>query len=174
MNRTESGRSGTNRSSDGGLIRPHSRNGLMSRLAACVLLGLVTACGAAPVARPAAQQSPIVTAGLQSASPRPGPTVVVSASPQVLPTPSPSPPVVPSPLGHLPVVASTLGGHLAISCTGTIGDKDPVAIAFLHGQTFQVLRDYADPAHPRSVCTFGLNVFPMEILDPHHVVVQAA
>ncbi len=158
----------------GGLIAPQTHNVLAFRLAACSLLAiLVVACGALPAARSGAQASPSAASSLQSASPRPGPTVI-SGSGQISPTPSASPLVTPSPPGHLPVVASTLGGHLAISCTGTIGDNDPVAIAFLHGQTYQVLRDYSDPAHPRSVCTFGLNVLPMEILDPHHVVVQAA
>jgi hypothetical protein len=148
-------------------------------MASVLFAVLVTACGAAPLARSGAQLSPTVTSGLQSASPRPGPTVGSLTSPTPSPTPftsptaSPSPLVTPAPLGHLPIVATTLDGPLPISCTGTIGDNDPVAITFLHGQSYPVLRDYSDPAHPRSVCSFGLNVQLRQILDPHHVVVQA-
>jgi hypothetical protein len=67
-----------------------------------------------------------------------------------------------------------MGGHLPITCNGAIGASDPVAIVTLHGQTDPVLRDYSDPVHPRNVCSFGLNVLPTEILNPHYVVVQAA
>lgn len=153
----------------------------MSRLAASlVLAALVMSCGAVPLATPATQ--PSSTLGLQTASPRPGPTVASespsaspksSAPPLISPAPSPSPPGTPAPLGHLPIVATSPGLRLAITCSGTIGDNDPVAIVYLHGQTYPVLRDYSDAAHPRSVCSFGLNVEPGEILDPHHLVVQA-
>ena len=67
-----------------------------------------------------------------------------------------------------------MGGPLPITCTGSIGASDPVAIVTLHGQTYPVLRDFSDPVHPRNVCSFGLNVLPPEILNPHYLVVQAA
>ena len=38
----------------------------------------------------------------------------------------------------------------------------------MHGSNAEILRDYADESHPRTLCTFRWPVF--SILDPHHVV----
>lgn len=96
-----------------------------------------------------------------------------SPTPTPSPSPSPNPVVTPTPLGQLPIAsAGRLTQPLAISCSGGIGNADPVAVVVLRGQSQPVLRDYADPVHPRTVCTFGFNVFPQTILDPHHILVQ--
>lgn len=63
-----------------------------------------------------------------------------------------------------------------ISCSGAIGLSDPVAIVALTNQNHApppdlVLRDYADVARPRTVCTFG-STWPDQILDPHHLVIM--
>jgi hypothetical protein len=59
-------------------------------------------------------------------------------------------------------------------CTGQIGANDPVAIVQLHSDIPNggplVLRDYADVAHPRTVCTFG-TVGPVQLIDARHVVI---
>lgn len=63
-------------------------------------------------------------------------------------------------------------GELAtVSCSGAIGASDPVAIVQLH-TTGLVMRDYADPAHPRTVCEFrGMTYVP--VLDARHVLLSA-
>jgi hypothetical protein len=64
-----------------------------------------------------------------------------------------------------------------ISCTGSIGVSDPVAIVQLHAADPSirdvVLRDYADPAAPRTACTFakGANQI-VQLIDARHVVVD--
>ncbi|MDP9467742.1 MAG: hypothetical protein M3P32_03225 [Chloroflexota bacterium] len=62
-----------------------------------------------------------------------------------------------------------------ISCSGPIGATDPVAAVHLHGteDNTLVLRDYADPGNPRTVCDFG-QYWPIQILDARHVVIGAA
>jgi hypothetical protein len=57
-----------------------------------------------------------------------------------------------------------------ISCSGSIGPTDPVAIVLLHSGAV-VLRDYFDLTHPRSVCQFPGAYFPGQLIDPHHVVI---
>jgi hypothetical protein len=61
-----------------------------------------------------------------------------------------------------------------ITCDGSIGDSDPVAIVQLRGSDPNneplVLRDYADVANPRTVCTFGSGAFPVQLIDARHVV----
>jgi hypothetical protein len=63
-----------------------------------------------------------------------------------------------------------------ISCSGSIGASDPVAVVQLHeaqptGEL--VLRDYANPSSPRTACTLG-NVPVVQIIDSRHVVIAHA
>jgi hypothetical protein len=43
----------------------------------------------------------------------------------------------------------------------------------LKGEARQVLRDYADDAHPRTFCSFDETLYVSSILDPHHVLVSS-
>jgi hypothetical protein len=61
-----------------------------------------------------------------------------------------------------------------ITCTGTIGASDPVAIvrmvAAVEGTGEVVLRDYADISKPTTVCKFG-SEYIAQLIDARHVVV---
>ena len=63
-------------------------------------------------------------------------------------------------------------GPLPISCTGDVGNTDPVAIVTIKGRAGEFLRDYVDSASPQNFCSFGEGVVVTEILDPHHVVIS--
>ncbi|MGH2445222.1 MAG: hypothetical protein ACRDGD_04205 [Candidatus Limnocylindria bacterium] len=64
-----------------------------------------------------------------------------------------------------------------ITCEGSIGESDPVAIVYLHGRDSAeppapVLRNYADTAHPRNSCTFGGDGYRIHsLIDARHVVI---
>ena len=91
-------------------------------------------------------------------------------------TPSSSPlfTLNPTQFGHLPAASpATITSTLAISCTGDIGNSDPVAVVTIKGRTGEFLRDYADEASPQNFCSFGQGVAVTEILDPHHVVISS-
>jgi len=69
-----------------------------------------------------------------------------------------------------------------ITCSGPIGASDLVAIVYLHaavvGSGPVVLRDYANPATPRSVCTFRSDVtgnyaVPVQLIDARHAVISS-
>lgn len=80
----------------------------------------------------------------------------------------------PTQFGHLPAASpATLKSTLAISCTGDVGNTDPVAMVTIKGKTGTFLRDYADEAGPQNFCSFGPGVVVTEILDPHHVVISS-
>jgi hypothetical protein len=80
----------------------------------------------------------------------------------------------PTQFGHLPSASPpTLKATLPISCTGDVGNTDPVAIVTIIGRTGTFLRDYADEASPQNFCSFGQGVAVTEILDPHHVVISS-
>jgi hypothetical protein len=91
-------------------------------------------------------------------------------------TPSSSPlfTLNPTQFGHLPSASpATLRSTLPISCTGDVGNTDPVAIVTISGRTGVFLRDYADEASPQNFCSFGQGIAVTEILDPHHVVITS-
>ena len=52
---------------------------------------------------------------------------------------------------------------------GVIGASDPVALVQPHGAEV-ALRDYADPAHPRTLCRFS-NAAVVQLIDSRHIVV---
>jgi hypothetical protein len=80
----------------------------------------------------------------------------------------------PTQFGHLPAASpATLTSILPISCTGDVGNTDPVAIVTIQGRTGVFLRDYADEASPQNFCSFGESVTVTGILDPHHVVISS-
>ncbi|HYM97038.1 MAG TPA: hypothetical protein VET26_07050, partial [Candidatus Sulfotelmatobacter sp.] len=70
-----------------------------------------------------------------------------------------------------PVAAASEARLSGIACSGAIGTSDPVAVVTLHSGG-QVLRDYADPLHPRTACTFPPDLFGISLIDAHHIVVS--
>jgi hypothetical protein len=97
------------------------------------------------------------------------------ASPSATVAPAGSPNAVgPDSFAILP--ASTPAGFVGdVTCTGSIGAADPVAIVQLHGAAFTgpiVLRDYANTSQPRTVCTFGKAAFQIvQLIDARHMVI---
>jgi hypothetical protein len=62
-----------------------------------------------------------------------------------------------------------------ITCTGSIGPSDPVAIVQLHADPYTgelALRDYADTTQPRTACTIGAaNSRVEQLIDSRHLVI---
>lgn len=84
---------------------------------------------------------------------------------------SPPPSTTAFRFGHLPAATSArLTTPPQVTCNGDVGNTDPVAIVVIHGQSPEVLRDYADESNPRTFCSFGEGILVIAILDPHHVV----
>lgn len=113
-----------------------------------------------------------------SAAPSPGAsgvsyTLPPPASPvsTTSPTDTPPPPLLGDPFTILGAPAQ----HITpgISCSGSIGAADPVAVVDLPtagGDFQQVLRDYADVSKPRTACALGGSV--VQLIDARHVVVD--
>lgn len=99
-----------------------------------------------------------------------GPSHTTGASPS--PTASPSASARSTSAGYdlLPPPGGPPAIDLGITCNGSIGGTDPVAIVQLHDGT-TVLRDYADIGHPFTACSFGSNRDGLQLIDAHHVVV---
>jgi hypothetical protein len=115
----------------------------------------------------------------------PGPTGA-STAPSSNPTPTPSPAASPtssrdtSSSGSFSVLPAQEPPNFVsqITCSGSIGASDPVAIVQLHeAEPFTgdvVLLDYADRSEPRTVCTFsGDQDRIAQLIDARHVVVRA-
>lgn len=110
-------------------------------------------------------------------------TGTAAASPVATPTaapPSSEPTPTPRSLGFTLLAATAPAGYTEqIRCSGRIGSTDSVAIVELRKQSPSdpdqlVLRDYADPAHPRTVCTFGASLtYGTHLIDARHVVINA-
>ncbi|HVC74988.1 MAG TPA: hypothetical protein VND96_00565 [Candidatus Micrarchaeaceae archaeon] len=94
-------------------------------------------------------------------------------SPSAGPPASPLFTLNPTRFGHLPPAISPSLQSLPISCTGDVGNTDPVAIVTIVGRAGVFLRDYLDEANPQNFCSFGEGVVVTEILDPHHVVISS-
>ena len=149
-----------------------------------VCLSLFTGCAsfaASPSPSPFASTSP--SAG---PSPAPGPTGA-STAPSSSQTPTVSPAASPtsSPDTSSSDSFKVLPGRppadfvSQITCSGSIGASDPVAIVQLHaaveGTGNVVLRDYANPASPRTACTFPGGQFRVvQLIDARHVVIATS
>jgi hypothetical protein len=144
------------------------RRSLVLLAAALVIAG----CGA-----PAAQLSqgtfesgaPIPSASTTASTPTP------TASATLAPTPSPiSVAMSSSARFSLLPTAQPADFVSHISCNGSIGPSDPVAVVGVQptGTAIVqlVLRDYADPASPRTACTFGEGI--VQLIDARHVVIR--
>jgi len=149
--------------------RPYSgcMNRWMRHLAALTTLALaLSACS------PSSTGSPLAST---EATPTPVPTAEATPLPTPTPTPIPEPAVsIDATFSLLPAQAPA-GFEQAIRCDLPIGPSDPVAIVELVGPTDElttaVMRDYADPANPRTVCVFSVRV--VQLIDARHVVVDA-
>ena len=115
---------------------------------------------------------PVVTA---SSAPSTSAKATSSVSPSAAPSAS-APPLATSTSGLFDLLpAQQPPGFVSkIVCSGSIGTSDPVALVQMHGAVGQALRDYADPASPRTVCTFGTfqNVRVTALIDARHVVLE--
>ncbi len=124
-----------------------------------------------------------VLAVLASACGSPGGSTSASRTP----SPASSGPSIstPSPVAYVPSsTTNTLnllapaGGPPAsfvaqvnsITCSGTIENSDSVAFVQLHSGG-HVIRDYADPLHPRTACVFPPDLAVAQLIDAHHVLV---
>jgi hypothetical protein len=127
------------------------------------------------------------------ASSSPSPSVGASSSPEVTASTSPSvaaseranpsgPPTSSSNLFSLLPVPQPSDFVSEISCAGSIGVSDPVALVMLpaavEGEEGEVvLRDYADPSNPKTVCSFGSGTYRggvVQLIDARHVVIGSS
>jgi hypothetical protein len=116
-----------------------------------------------------------------------GPTLASSARPTLPSVAGSSAPTAATPgVAHSPASPLTFsllppaGGAptglttIQITCSGSIGPSDPVAVVQLHDGS-NVLRGFADASHPRSVCQFGghenAGADVHQLIDSRHVVV---
>jgi hypothetical protein len=130
-----------------------------------VLFGL-TACSASSTGSPLASTSVTAT---------PLASTEATRLPTATATPTPGPPVSSDATFSLLPVDEPAWFEPASSCDGPIGPSDPVAVVELLGPanapTTSVMRDYADPENPRSVCVIGERV--VQLIDARHIVVTA-
>ena len=134
---------------------------MAARLSALVVgvVLILTACTAT------GSVSPSASGGLASS-----PTVSGGPSASTSSTPAPTPTASPAPAGSFSLlpVDPPAGFHRDITCDGKIGATDSVALVEIRGGSI-VLRDYADPAHPRTACRFGER--PPQLIDARHVLI---
>lgn len=100
-------------------------------------------------------------------------TVGPASSPrQVQPSVPATEPSTGSLLGLLPpngpVSVASAARVSGITCTGSIGASDSVAIVQLHDGS-KVLRDYSDPLHPRTACQLPSQSWEMQLIDSRHL-----
>ena len=139
--------------------------------AAYVAVLLATACAEQPQtsspdasvsASPTTAVTPTPTEGAATAEPTSSPT--------------PAPPTSSSATFSLLPAVPPAGDAAEITCSGDIGPSDPVAIVSLKGTQRvagpTVMRDYSDPAHPRTVCDFGSGGVT-QLIDARHVVIES-
>jgi hypothetical protein len=93
------------------------------------------------------------------------------------PTPTPTPSGTPQPVNStLSILRAQPPAEIpSITCSGSIGSSDPVALVELRpndpsAAAPEVLRDYVDLAHPRTACT-SPSWQAAQLIDAHHVVV---
>ena len=156
--------------------------GMVRGCLALALVGVLVGCTAVPASPSpgASGPSPLESTAL-SPSATPSPTLAVpTATPTEAPT-APPPSLDPAVHGSFEVLptAPLAGFDASIVCDGEIGRDDPVAIVWLEKPNGDrgdlVLRNYADVANPRTVCTFPRNgPRVVQLIDPRHVVIAGA
>lgn len=142
-------------------------------LASVTLAMVFAACSGLPPSAP-----PSTSASSPGASTE----AVASGTPEPTVSPAPKPTGSPTSVasGPFPILgtAKPVGFNPTISCTGTIGASDPVALVALHAAAGSngsiVLRDYADPNKPRTACALGNTAFAVvQLIDARHLVISA-
>lgn len=147
-----------------GLLAP---NRLPGGLAIAIVLAVSGCAAGARSARPAPSSTPTPT-GFAASHP------ISTASPSANPADFPNPSTASFDLLPVEQPADFVA---SITCNGSIGTSDPVAVVQLHvplGATpTTVLRDYANPTSPRAACTFGSGDYEIvQLIDAHHVVIR--
>ena len=107
------------------------------------------------------------------------PSQALESGPPVSPSATLAPAASPNPVGpeSFAILPATkpAGFSADITCTGSIGASDPVAIVQLHGAAFTgpvVVRDYANASQPRTACTLGKAAFQIvQLIDARHMVI---
>ncbi len=127
-------------------------------------------------------EAPSDPAGVTSMA-RIAPTASEAATPSATPTAAPATSPTSSPVTSSGVSFGVLPGQQPpdyvsqITCSGPIGTSDPVAIVRLRAAVEDigdvVLRDYADPGSPRTACSFPASTWTAQLIDAHHVVIEA-
>ena len=130
------------------------------RMTGALLTGclIVAGCGGTPSTPPTASPTgAAATASAPASSPSASPASSVSASPVA---------------GVLIETAAPAGFESKITCSGSIGASDPVAIVTTQeGSKVEVImRDYAEVTNPRTVCTFRES--RVHLLDARHVMLE--
>jgi hypothetical protein len=138
----------------------------------------VSGCAADSLASPSAMGTSSVTPSA-SASPSRTAAPSVTAEPAT-PTPAPTsrPATTGGPILDVLAVDPPPGFVSPITCEGSIGESDPVALVTLRAPDDgmppdRVLRDYTDVAAPRTACTFGAGDYWIHsLIDARHVVIS--
>ncbi len=127
-----------------------------------VLAMLSSACGSpGPSTASAARTGSPAPSGVATAGPTSSPVAFV-------PTSTTNTLNLLAPAGGPP--ATFVAQVNSITCTGSIGAPDSVAFVQLHSGS-HVIRDYSDPAHPRTVCQFPADLATAQLIDAHHALV---
>jgi hypothetical protein len=156
-------------------VRTSQLRAIAHRRSLAVLAAALVIAGCAA---PNTQQSQALS-GSEAATPSAS-AVPTTPAPTSSPTPAPtaSPPTSSSATFNLLPPKQPADFVSQITCSGSIGVSDPVAIVQLHAVKYTgdvVLRDYADPGTPRTACTFGTfagNNQVVQLIDARHVVID--
>ncbi len=122
--------------------------------------------------------STTATQGFAQSSVRATPTPSAPAATNQPVSPMPTAEPTRTPVFDLLAADPPPGFVSTITCEGSIGELDPVALVRLRAsadgvQPDPVLRDYADVAAPRTACTFGSGDYWIHsLIDAHHVVIS--
>lgn len=136
-----------------------------------LLLLIATACAASE------QTSTPDTTASASATASVAPTPIeATATAEPTPLPTPAPPASSTATFSLLAIDPPAGDPSQITCSGDIGPSDPVAVVSLKGTRrvagLTVMRDYIDPANPRTVCEFRSTEIT-QLIDARHVVIES-
>jgi hypothetical protein len=139
-----------------------------SRLvAAVVLAATLVSCTGSP--SPGIPADDSITPSVAASAP----PVVASGGPASSPTAEPAasiPPTIGDSFPILGMAPQRFAG--SITCSGSIGPSDPVALVHLQGAAdgTSVLRDYSSVGKPRTACTL-VDVAVVQLIDPRHIVI---
>lgn len=129
----------------------------------CLVALMASACGSTADTASHASPTPVPSASAEATSPTPTSTA--------LSTPASSPISSGASFSVLPR-KQPAGFVSTITCSGSIGASDPVAVVQLRGASGgdAVLRDYANTSSPRTACVFK-NGQVRQLIDARHVII---